>query len=512
MRTATARVAIALVAAATACVHHIERTVAPDLTTVDHKAAFLKVHMKSGELYVLSEWRADELNRRVAGRGDLLGIDRAVVRSGRHDVAMADVALYETNAIVVSPSIAAMALITGASVALTVACATNPKACFGSCPTFYAPGEPGRGAVLQAEGFSDAISPALETHDIDALWRTRVTDGHLILRMTNEAYETHVVKRADVLAVPRPPGTRVLSTGDELWLASHLAPPIACTAEDGDCTGALAAVDERERTSLADPSDLAARETIDLAFPPSPADPGGGAGRAGVVIAARQTLVTTFLLYQGLTDLGTTAASWLAALERGGPGAARLDGRALQRAVGGIEVQVPDGDGWRTAGEVDETGPLATDVHLVLLPEGATGDRVRLRLPRGGWRIDHVARVAIEGRAVEQRIAPRAVRGTLGREFAGGRTPATALPIVTQPGDAYELEYDLPRGEVELFLDSRGYYLEWMRAEWMRADRPLETLKLLVAPAQALRDLAPAWKRMEAQSEQMFWSSRYAHP
>ena len=196
--------------------------------------------------------------------------------------------------------------------------------------------------------------------------------------------------------------------------------------------------------------------------------------------------------------------------------ASRRGGQALQQLSGGIEIQLPHGDGWQTVGEVYETGPLATDVHLVVLPEGVRGDRVRLRLPRGGWRIDHVARVRLEREVTAQRIAPRAIRGTLGTEFAAGRTPATAFPIVTQPGDAYDLEYDLPRGEhgseIELFMDSRGYYLEWMRKEWLREQRPLSAMKLLLDPAQAMRDLAPAWKRMEPEAEQLFWSSRYAHP
>lgn len=494
----------ALAALELGCVHRLERQVGATIQTVDHHAPYLKVHMKNGDLFVLTAWQADEIHRTVTGTGELQGVDRRVVSTGPHRIAMDDVALYETNTIVTSPSVAALAIVTGLSVAVTAACLANPKACFGSCPTFYAPAE--RGAVLQAEGFSDAISPALETHDIDALWRTHITDGHLHLRMTNEAYETHVVKRADVLAVRRPAGARVLSTGEALWMASSVAPAVRCTADDGDCTDVLAAVDGRERASLADAHDLAAREVIDLAF-------ANGEGRAGVVIAARQTLVTTFLLYQGLAYLGTTAGDWLAALERAhGFGG---DGHALSRALGGIEVQIPDADGWKTVGEVYETGPLATDVHLVVLPPGARGDRIRLRLPRGGWRIDHVARAALAGEvAADQiaRIAPRQIAGTLGAEFAAGRQPATALPIVTQPGDAYELDYDVPAGEVELFLDTRGYYLEWMRAEWRRDDHPFKAAQMLLDPAQALRDLAPAWKRMEPSAEQLFWRSRYAHP
>ena len=42
------------------------------------------------------------------------------------------------------------------------------------------------------------------------------------------------------------------------------------------------------------------------------------------------------------------------------------------------------------------------------------------------------------------------------------------------PGDSYELAYDLPAGDnFELFLDSRGYYLEWMREQWLRDENPV---------------------------------------
>jgi hypothetical protein len=126
-----------------ACVHRLERTVTPQLATVDHEAPYLKVHMKNGDLFVLSAWQADEPHKQVTGRGEQLGADRVRVRAGEHRIAMADVALYETNTIVTSPSIAAMAVVTGASIALSVVCLANPKTCFGSCPTFYAPGPPG---------------------------------------------------------------------------------------------------------------------------------------------------------------------------------------------------------------------------------------------------------------------------------------------------------------------------------------------------------------------------------
>src|SRR5690606_7479494 len=186
--------------------------------------------------------------------------------------------------------------------------------------------------VLQAEGFSDSIAPSLERNDIDALWRTTGRGGTTTIVMTNEAYETHVVKQVDLLAVERPAGGRVLATEDRRWVASSLAAPIACTASEGSCLYALAALDGRERLSLTDGVDLAAKEPLVLEFAPE-------ACRTALAIGARKSMVTTFLLYQGLAYLGTQVTSWLVRLNDRGADA-RAGGRALKKLVGGIEVQV----------------------------------------------------------------------------------------------------------------------------------------------------------------------------
>ena len=505
------------------CTPRIERKQGPTLETVDLKAEYLKAHLRSGEVVVLSKWIIDDARREVIGIGERMGLDRLAAVPGEFRIGFDEVALYETNTVVTSPVVAAMAVVTGLSVAVSIACLSNPKACFGSCPTFYAADDRSGQRVLQAEGFSDSIAPSLEKHDLDALWRTSGKGGPLSLQMTNEAYETHVIKQADVLAVLRPPGGRVFSDGEKLWVAPRVWAAAACSSELGACTEEVRAVDGVERKSLTDAEDLAKRETIDVVFEgaatratPAPATAAAAAQpQLAVVIGARQTLVTTFLLYQGLSYLGAGATPWLAAMERGLHGSSG-DGRGLQEVLGGIEVQLAEADGsWRTVGEVYETGPIATDVHLVRLPAGASADRVRLRLPQGGWRVEYVALAQISGEAEAVRLAPARIAGQLSADFGKGRRPAERFPIVTVPGDQYELEYELPPApragdEYELFLDSRGYYLEWMRKEWLGDERPLAAVRMFLSPEQAMRDLAPAFKKIEPEAEELFWRSRYA--
>jgi hypothetical protein len=466
----------------------------------------LKAHMKDGRLYVLSSWKVDEKARVVTGTGHLLGVDRKESAAGPFRVAIDDVALFETNdAPRMSPAIAPLTVVTGVSLAVTAACILNPKACFGSCPTFYV--TDGERPVLQAEGFSDSISPTMEATDIDALYRARPHDRTLMVRMTNEALETHVVKHVEVLTVPRPAGGRVFRDADDTFYgATALRAATACAAPEGNCAEALSAFDGKERASLADGSDLATREELTLDFPAS------AAPARGLVIAARQTLLTTYLLYQGLAYLGSQATAGLAELERN----PSLKDRVLEahHRLGTIEVLLPDGaGGWRKVGEAFETGPLAVDTHLVHLPPLPPGPvRVRLRLTKGNWRLDWVALAELGPRLEATRLEPSAIAG----KTDDGRTvsPRPAETIVTMPGDAYTFDFELPEHpeRYELFLSSRGYYLEWMRREWLAEESEARATLLLATPSLALRWLAPAYKRQEASMERLFWESRYAHP
>ena len=468
---------------------------------------FLKAHMKDGRVFVFSSWTADEPTRSVKGSGKVLEIDREHEQTGTFRILLDDVALFETNdPIRTSPSVAALAVVTGASLVVTAACLINPKACFGSCPTFYV--SDGQRQVLQAEGFSDSIAPALEATDIDALYRAHPTERAFQVRMTNEALETHVVKSVEVLAVPRPAGGRVFHADhDEFYPATLVHAPTACAGPEGSCADDLRAFDGRERRSLADDSNLAAREELTLDFP----DP-GRATTLGLVIAARQTLLTTYLLYQGLAYLGTQATAALSELERDPSLKANVE--AAHRVLGGIDVLVPDAGGrWQKVGEAFETGPLAVDTHLVRLPPLPPGrPRVRLRLTRGDWRVDWVGLAELGPRLSPTRIGAQAISG----KTDDGRvvSPVPGQVLVTLPGDAYTFDFVLPEHPetYELFLSSRGYYLEWIRQQWLAEESRLRAAMMMYTPSVALRVLASDYKRHEADMEKLFWGSRYARP
>jgi hypothetical protein len=487
----------------------LQRKVArPDeIQLLDAEARYLKLHMHNGHVYVLEQWSVDSIAATLSGTGVELDVQRDTVATDQFSVPLDSVAILETNVSRPSGAIAALGIFTAASVALTVYCLSNPKACFGSCPTFYASDR--RQPMLQAEGFSASVAPSLEATDIDALYRTTPEGRTVEIEMRNEALETHVVRHADLLVVERPPGRRIFVTPDGVFRrATQITGLSRGRDAQGECTDALMHFDGIERFSKADSSYLATRETVHVAFDVVPD------GEVGLVVASRQSLMSTYLFYQTLAYMGSTVGEWFAALERNA--ASHLSGVAtLGQQLGWIDIWVQREDGnWTYVGHVGETGPLATNVHFLELPESRTKPRrIQLRMCRGFWRLDYLALVALEEEVTPVRIRPFDVwRGETRHSAARDLLLDSMGQLCTFPGDRYTLRYRLPEDDrdCELFLESRGYYLEWIRKEWLAEEDPVAALMVFTDPQGTLRRLAPEYKRVEPELEEMFWSSRYA--
>jgi hypothetical protein len=462
--------------------------------------------MRNGDLFVLSDWQIENSISQVIGQGIRYDVDRQKVENGTLHVAIDSVAVFETNVLVTSAAGSALTVMFGITAVVAAICILNPKQCFGSCPTFYICNTD----MPVAEGFSASIAPSLEATDIDAIYPACVGGGPLEIVMKNEALETHVVRFVNVLAVPRPPGTRVFAEPDgSLRECLVISEPASAVGPEGDILPLLRAPDHLERFSAADSTYLATRETLRLSFDaPKPR------GEYGIVIGCRQSLLSTYVLYQTLAYMGTQAGYWIAELERGRLGEAGAD---LVGLLGGIDVRVEVRPGeWEQVGEIDEFGPIATDRHLLTFSARTqwTG-RVELVMTQGGWRIDDVALATLGDRVEPLRLEPVDVC----REGASDPDALATLldpdrSLATLPGDTYALLYAVPDDgrEYELFLESRGYYLEWIRTQWLQEESAANLSELFFDPHAALTRLAPDFKRVEGTMEASFWSSRYAGP
>jgi len=471
----------------------------------------LKAHLKDGSVYVLYDWQALVDDSTLTGFGRHLDLNRKVLEEREKPekssafvspfaIPFDRIALVETNDPGASLA-GGLTFMTGVTAVVAVICLTNPKACFGSCPTFYASN--GDSLVLMAEGFSTSVAPSLEKSDVDMLYHAQSKKNFELL-VTNEALETHSICSADILAFDKKPGERIFATSiDEFYRCRDLCPPKAISGSEELNLSDLRAADGREYYSLADAENLCSKEELIVTF-----DPQSQSRQLGLIIGKRQTLLTTYLMYQGLAYMGGGVGYWMAEQERKG----FETSESIFSLLGGIEIyaESPDGN-WQLCDVIHETGPIATDFNLVRLPDQESSSvRVKIRMNKGLWRIDYLALAGIEGKAEPVVVEPCRVEKHIGKEEdALARLLNDDEYLVTMPGDSYTIHYELPFESSEIFLRSRGYYLEWIRDEWVK-EQNFKKLNLMVnKPELFLKKAAKDYKLIEPTMEETFWSSRY---
>jgi len=471
---------------------------------------YIKLHTESGSVYSLHSWEFNEATQTITGIGELLDFNRNVIKEDTFSVSYDEILLVETNEINASSPVLGLSVMTGITLAITIACISNPKACFGSCPTFYV--KEGNDFVLQAEGFSSSILPSLEEKDIDAISKVKPYKSEMILKLKNEALETHVIRSANILALPHKKNGRIFATtNDGFYEVDKIQKPLLCTNKTDDITNEVSMLDGLEWFSTSDSSNLAEKETVEITF--SNIEKANN----GLIISYRQKLLTTFLFYQSLSYMGSNTGNWLSNAERVNNDMNQKIGK-IDDLLGGIEVLIQsDSEEWIKVGEIIETGPIATDIKIIPLPENAllTSSKIKLRMTKGLWRIDNIALAHIVDTVEPIKITPqKAFYNELEDPVAVKKLNDSTKALVTLPGDEYELVYQLPSNfkEYDYFIESRGYYLEWLRNEWLVDENPDKVNQMLFNPIQYLKDLAPEFKEIEADMERSFWSSKYVLP
>ena len=457
----------------------------------------VKLHMWDGSVYVIEDVRSIKvMGDSIAFKGKYYSPDRFPVGEGRYVVPKGDVALVEVNGFepTLSP-IGSLMLVVGAAVwvGFSMYCASNPKACYGSCPVYYV--RSGGGWRLEAEGFSSSVIKSLARTDVDMLPYARLSDTFLLLAK-NEALETQYILRTDLLLLPKGEGERVYPSPDEgrFLRVKGEVPPVAFVTPTGDELAKVRGRDGGEYRSWSDGRDLVRAETlrVRLRF--------AKGGRKALVLTYRQALLTTFLFYQAMAYTGRRYAEYLVKLERG----------KMERFLKDTLLQrfrtlyvVMDG---RVVGEVKEMGPIAHNHTAIDLGHLGPGEyEVLLIGTRGFWKIDYVAGADIVGESDPIEVPPERIVGS-------GLISPNGFPIVLLPGDSVLFSFNLKEygdGRYEVFLSSRGYYYEWQRREWEDEEDPAMLALLYASPRAYLRLIAPRYKRVERKMEEGFWRSKY---
>ncbi|MFM9008715.1 MAG: hypothetical protein ACKORE_09040, partial [Bacteroidota bacterium] len=408
---------------------------------------FLKAHLRNGDVVVYTgEWAIVDSGNAVVGRGQRYNFNRTALQKGLMNTVVDSVVLFETNKKIEHPEgerLMALGLMTGVDVIVGLICLFNPKSCFGSCPTFYL--QPDHTLhYANAEGFSNAIAPSLEYTDADALGTVQPEKGKFTVYMKNEALETHCVRSVKLGIVPRMPGEEVYhGTDDRLWRSTWSADLNRASSPSGDVSDLMREADQREYFSLSDKNSLEHKEQLVLEFLAAPRG-----DSLALLLDFRQSLMTTYLIYNALAYMGNQAGDYLAQLERDSVFRKSV-ARGIHSRLGGIQVEVEDPKNrkWVSCGSFDETGPIA--INRQVLPLNRRSDhkplRLRLTLNSGMWRIDRAQLINTQGTVIPQIVEPIAVRNKGKNDtLALNRLRDGNKHLISMPGSAYAIDFAVP--------------------------------------------------------------------
>ncbi len=479
-------------------------------------SVFFKVHFKNGAVCVFENWELTLKKDSIKGNGKLFDFNRNLVKEGVFTFNLESIAIIETNQIDAIKSkdnerIAALAILTSANIALNIVCITNPKACFGSCPTFYI-NEDAPIYAANAEAFSSAIAPSLERSDLDALQFSTLLSEFSIL-MKNEALETHVVNQVNVFAVPKQRSQYVFHDQyQNFYLCERNFIPKKVMVNDKNITCVVREIDELEYFSQTDTFDLLAKEEMILEFDQLPME------ELGVVLNFRQSLLTTFLLYSGLSYMGDEVGDIFSLLETNMI-LARGFGDPFRR-LGKINISYwnPQTNQWESIEALHETGPIAKNLMIVPLKNKSPKDgklKLKIQLTKGHWRLDYVGLTLVKDEPqpfIATPVKLESINGNLSEVSYLQRDDEKYL--VTFPGNQYRIHFKFPlleqEKEYELFLASKGYYLEWMRKPWLEGKNISKLKRIIQNDPTTWKELAIEFKEMESEMESVFWNSYYS--
>ncbi len=466
----------------------------------------VKAHLNDGSTVVFPSGVtvADGSVRGLGERFDLTLSSSSAV----NEISLDEVAAMESYQTPVSTGATAVAS-AGSAVLWVVLGAAAAVALFGSCPTVYSfdSGAP----LLESELFSYSIAPSFQVRDIDRLGIKSVDNGILELEVRNEMLETHYIDQLEILEVTHSPDQ--LAYPDERGrplIVGKLLPPSTAVDQSGrDVLNAVRTADDiswstpDERLAGTSADDLT--DHLDFEFN-VPAD----VDDVAMVLRMRNSLLNTVLLYDVMLQQQSFAAlDWMGHdLEHFGN---RAELGLWYREHMGLTISVWKNGKYRKVTRIGDQGPIAWSERAVKLPAGDSDTlKVRLSFVIDNWRFDQVS-LALESESSATRTVPVSNALTpVGDQLdiPGYLAKADKTYLITKPQDRVTLRFDVGDAANDqsrtFFLASEGYYIEWMRSEWLTQehrqkfkpddDALLEALSIYADKRDGLREQFEATK------------------
>jgi hypothetical protein len=224
--------------------------------------------------------------------------------------------------------------------------------------------------------------------------------------------------------------------------------------------------------------------------------------------------MTTYLIYSAFGYMGDEIGDIMAKMERTDETKEKVK-NGIKKELGKIDVYTWNDrkSTWEFRHGFYEVGPIAINRQLIPLQNLSSGSEVKLKLVlnKGYWRLDYAGLTRIKEKVEPVQISPVAVlnKGIPDKQALGDILHPDRY-LISMPGSEYRFSFMLPEQntDYELFLYSKGYYLEWMREHWLKDKDLLKLWQMVNLPKKYLREEAKNYKQYETTMEQQFWESK----
>ena len=383
-------------------------------------------------------------------------------------------------------------------------------AIFGSCPTIYSTED--TVSALEAELFSYSVAEMFEQSDLDKLNYLTVKNNKTKLLLTNEALETHYIDKLALGIVEHNKNYQAFPTDEEeVLLVGEYANPIHVENRKHESIEKLVTNKdslfyETDSLLLKELTNRITSDWIDLEYDIPP-----GKEEAVVVVNYKNTLLNTILLYDVmLGSQGAEAVDWIGDKTDNLWYAYNFD--KWYRSHFGIHVKVFDGDEYTEVYRLSDTGPITwhESAFEIEIPE-VNKLKLRLEFLPDNFKIDQV-NVSFD---LSEDYEYKEINVSEMTNNHNSQKVASLLLndddeeyFITHPGDSYNLIFDTPPcpgNKVQsYFVSSNGYYVEWIRKDWIKNGLQLNKGIVFDYNDDAIKRTAEIWLSKRATFEKLF--------
>jgi hypothetical protein len=299
----------------------------------------------------------------------------------------------------------------------------------------------------------------------------------LSFEIRNEALETHYINHLELIEIYQKPEWFSLPAvnGVPLSLDNFVNLNRAVNKAGEDLLEKFLKPDDNfySTNEMESPDELN-WDFIELEFDPQTTE------NMALHIRARNTLFSTVLLYDFLlAGRGIDALNWLSSgLETVSEVVALGD---FYQRYTGIRIDQKINGEYHEIGRIKNVGPIAwKDLALEFQNYPESGNiQLRLRFLSDTWQIDQLRLATSVLQPQINRIPVSMIKDqqdNKNEEVKARVLAADQLYLITYPGQKFTVSFQTsnppPGMEPVYFLGTRGYYTEWMRADWIRDPDP----------------------------------------